>query len=151
MWTPVTCKSGSAALVLYIAGCSHLVTYCCGVQTFIKVANYQHIMPTRYTLDVDLKSIVTQEAVENSSKRTEARKVSVQACVMLHCWHHPAPAVSHCITSFQTQMALPVVCQDSRCYGRQALHLYCHKSRVLLNAFSSRCCWLLASPVGTTV
>ena len=45
------------------------------VQTFIKVANYQHIMPTRYTLDVDLKSIVTQEALENSSKRTEARKV----------------------------------------------------------------------------
>ena len=33
-------------------------------------------MPTRYTLDVDLKSVVTQEAIENSSKRTEARKVS---------------------------------------------------------------------------
>ena len=45
------------------------------LQTFIKVANYQHIMPTRYTLDIDLKSIVTQEALENSSKRTEARKV----------------------------------------------------------------------------
>lgn len=48
------------------------------LQTFIKVANYQHIMPTRYTLDVDLKSVVTQEAVENSSKRTEARKVSLR-------------------------------------------------------------------------
>lgn len=46
------------------------------LQTFIKVANYQHIMPTRYTLDIDLKSIVTQEALENSSKKTEARKVS---------------------------------------------------------------------------
>lgn len=46
------------------------------VQTFIKVANYQHIMPTRYTLDVDLKGLVTAEALESSSKRTEARKVS---------------------------------------------------------------------------
>ncbi|DBA99054.1 hypothetical protein WJX82_011733 [Trebouxia sp. C0006] len=44
------------------------------VKTFIKVANYQHMMPTRYTLDVDLKSLITNEAVENSSKRTEARK-----------------------------------------------------------------------------
>ena len=37
------------------------------------------MMPTRYTLDVDLKSLITNEAVESSSKRTEARKVS--ACV----------------------------------------------------------------------
>ena len=51
------------------------------VQTFIKVANYQHIMPTRYTLDVDLKSIVTQEALENSSKRTEARKVRFKCSI----------------------------------------------------------------------
>ena len=28
-------------------------------QSFIKVVNYQHMMPTRYTLDVDLKPIVT--------------------------------------------------------------------------------------------
>jgi hypothetical protein len=48
------------------------------LQTFIKVANYQHMMPTRYTLDVDLKGLITNEAVENSSKRTEARKVSAQ-------------------------------------------------------------------------
>lgn len=46
------------------------------LQTFIKVANYQHIMPTRYTLDTDLKGLVTTEAVENSSKRSEACKVS---------------------------------------------------------------------------
>jgi hypothetical protein len=37
--------------------------------------NYNHIMPTRYTLDVDLKSVVTTDAVDNSTKRTEARKV----------------------------------------------------------------------------
>ena len=44
-------------------------------QTFIKVVNYQHMMPTRYTLDVDLKSIVTTDAVETTSKRKEARLV----------------------------------------------------------------------------
>ncbi|KAK9810065.1 hypothetical protein WJX72_004189 [[Myrmecia] bisecta] len=44
------------------------------IKTFIKVANYQHLMPTRYTLDVDLKSLVNTEVVENSTKRTEARK-----------------------------------------------------------------------------
>ena len=49
------------------------------LQTFVKVVNYQHLMPTRYTLDVDLKGIVTQEALDNSTKRTEARKVS------MHC------------------------------------------------------------------
>ena len=45
------------------------------VQTFIKVVNYQHLMPTRYTLEVDMKNLVTTEAVENSTKRKEARKV----------------------------------------------------------------------------
>ena len=32
-------------------------------------------MPTRYTLDVDLKSLVTPDVVENSSKRIAVRKV----------------------------------------------------------------------------
>jgi len=58
------------------ACCTHSHVHCLLLQTFIKVANYQHMMPTRYTLDVDLKSLITNEAVENSSKRTEARKVS---------------------------------------------------------------------------
>ncbi|CAK0743452.1 60S ribosomal protein L27 [Coccomyxa viridis] len=44
------------------------------VKTFLKVVNYQHLMPTRYTLDVDLKSLVTADVVENSSKRIEVRK-----------------------------------------------------------------------------
>lgn len=44
-------------------------------QTFVKVVNYQHIMPTRYTLDVDLKGVVPHDAAENSTKRLEARKV----------------------------------------------------------------------------
>lgn len=46
------------------------------LQAFIKTVNYQHMMPTRYTLDVDLKSVVsTWGDVENSSAREEARKV----------------------------------------------------------------------------
>ncbi len=45
------------------------------LQTFLKVVNYQHLMPTRYTLDVDLKSLVTADVVDNSTKRIEVRKV----------------------------------------------------------------------------
>ncbi|BDA41746.1 g350 [Coccomyxa elongata] len=43
------------------------------LKSFIKVVNYQHIMPTRYTLDVDLKSLVTADVVDNSTKRKEVR------------------------------------------------------------------------------
>jgi len=46
------------------------------IKTFVKVVNYQHMMPTRYTLDVDLKGVVATDAAENSSKREEARKAS---------------------------------------------------------------------------
>jgi large subunit ribosomal protein L27e len=44
------------------------------LKTFIKVVNYNHIMPTRYTLDVDLKSVITPEVLENTSKKIDARK-----------------------------------------------------------------------------
>lgn len=47
------------------------------LQTFIKVVNYQHLMPTRYTLEVDLKNLVTPEALENVTKRKETRKVTL--------------------------------------------------------------------------
>lgn len=33
------------------------------------------MMPTRYTLDVDLKGVVAGDVLDNSTKRTEARKV----------------------------------------------------------------------------
>ena len=45
------------------------------LKTFIKLANYNHMMPTRYTLDVDLKGVVTQDVIDNSTKKQEARKV----------------------------------------------------------------------------
>jgi ribosomal protein L14E/L6E/L27E len=48
-------------------------------QTFVKAVNYNHLMPTRYTLDVDLKGVVGPESMENSSKKTEARKVRAAA------------------------------------------------------------------------
>ena len=44
------------------------------VKTFIKTVNYNHLMPTRYTLDVDLKATVTPDALENATKKTAARK-----------------------------------------------------------------------------
>lgn len=58
---------------------SYLSYFCTAVlQTFVKTVNYQHIMPTRYTLDVDLKSVVTGEALDNATKKVEARKVRTQ-------------------------------------------------------------------------
>jgi large subunit ribosomal protein L27e len=45
------------------------------LKTFVKVANYNHMMPTRYNLDLDLKSVVTPDVVDNSTKKVEARKV----------------------------------------------------------------------------
>lgn len=38
------------------------------VKCFIKLVNYNHIMPTRYTLDVDLKDIITPDVLESKSK-----------------------------------------------------------------------------------
>lgn len=44
------------------------------LKTFIKTVNYQHMMPTRYQLEVDLKNVVTSDCIDNSSKREEAGK-----------------------------------------------------------------------------
>ena len=44
-------------------------------QTFIKTVNYNHIMPTRYTLDVDLK-FVSPDVLEDATKKVETKKVS---------------------------------------------------------------------------
>lgn len=37
------------------------------------------MMPTRYTLDIDLKNVASNEVMESSSKRLEARKVCFSA------------------------------------------------------------------------
>ncbi|KAL6567640.1 60S ribosomal protein L27B [Orobanche gracilis] len=44
------------------------------VKAFVKVVNYNHIMPTRYTLDVDLKDIVTPEVLTTRDKKVTACK-----------------------------------------------------------------------------
>ncbi len=44
------------------------------VKCFIKTVNYQHMMPTRYTLEVELKNVITAESVENPTAKVEAAK-----------------------------------------------------------------------------
>lgn len=46
------------------------------LRTFVKVVNHQHIMPTRYNLDVDVKAAVPADAADNSTKRADARKAA---------------------------------------------------------------------------
>merc|ERR1712226_1456391 len=42
----------------------------------IKVNNYNHLMPTRYSLDVDLKHTVTPDVIQNVTARNDAKKAS---------------------------------------------------------------------------
>ena len=48
------------------------------MKPFIKVVNYTHLMPTRYKIDVELKSVVTTDLINgsaaNPTARTNARK-----------------------------------------------------------------------------
>ncbi|XP_076955155.1 large ribosomal subunit protein eL27x-like [Bidens hawaiensis] len=44
------------------------------VKAFIKLVNYNHIMPTRYTLDVDLKDVVTVDALQSRDKKVTTCK-----------------------------------------------------------------------------
>jgi large subunit ribosomal protein L27e len=45
------------------------------VKPFIKVVNYNHIMPTRYTLELEgLKGVVTNDTFKEVSQREDAKK-----------------------------------------------------------------------------
>ncbi|KAL2540722.1 60S ribosomal protein L27-3 [Abeliophyllum distichum] len=44
------------------------------VKCFIKLVNYNHIMPMRYTLDVDLKDLVTLNCLQSKYKKVMATK-----------------------------------------------------------------------------
>ena len=46
--------------------------------------NYNHIMPTRYTLDVDLK-FVSPDVLEDATKKVETKKVSSLTWVVFVC------------------------------------------------------------------
>merc|ERR1711970_640727 len=44
------------------------------IKTFVKVVNYNHLMPTRYSVDVQLnKSVVNKDILKDSSKRKRAK------------------------------------------------------------------------------
>ncbi|VVB07378.1 unnamed protein product [Arabis nemorensis] len=44
------------------------------VKCFLKLINYQHLMPTRYSLDLDLKDVVTGESISSKDKKVTALK-----------------------------------------------------------------------------
>jgi ribosomal protein L14E/L6E/L27E len=44
----------------------------CRVKPFVKLINYNHVMPTRYSFDMDVKSLVTNEVANDPAKRKEA-------------------------------------------------------------------------------
>ncbi|KAI8556589.1 hypothetical protein RHMOL_Rhmol05G0266000 [Rhododendron molle] len=44
------------------------------VKAFVKLVNYNHIMPTRYTLDVDLKDVVSVDSLQSRDKKVTAAK-----------------------------------------------------------------------------
>ena len=45
------------------------------VKPFIKIVNYNHLMPTRYTLELEgLKGAVTNDTFKEVSQREEAKK-----------------------------------------------------------------------------
>ncbi|KAK8588587.1 hypothetical protein V6N12_023016 [Hibiscus sabdariffa] len=46
------------------------------VKCFVKLVNYQHLMPTRYTLDVDLKDVVAVDALQTKDKKVAACKAT---------------------------------------------------------------------------
>ncbi|KAG0151290.1 hypothetical protein CROQUDRAFT_651525 [Cronartium quercuum f. sp. fusiforme G11] len=46
------------------------------VKPFIRAINYNHLMPTRYALELEgLKGVVTYETFKEPSQREEAKKV----------------------------------------------------------------------------
>ncbi|XP_023901976.1 large ribosomal subunit protein eL27 [Quercus suber] len=44
------------------------------VKAFVKLVNFQHLMPTRYTLDVDLKDVVAVDSLQSKDKKVIAAK-----------------------------------------------------------------------------
>ena len=68
------------------------------MQTTIKVVNYQHMMPTRYTLDVDLRSLFTNDVLAERKRQKETCQVGLK------------PRTQGCSISFS-----PWLCQVGSC------------------------------------
>lgn len=50
------------------------------IKPFIKVINYNHLMPTRYTLDLEgLKGVISQDTFKEVSQREDAKKTIKKA------------------------------------------------------------------------
>ena len=50
------------------------------VKPFIKTINYNHLMPTRYTLELEgLKTVISNETFKETSQREEAKKTVKKA------------------------------------------------------------------------
>lgn len=50
------------------------------VKPFVKLVNYNHLMPTRYTFDIEsFKSAVSADALEEPSQREKAKEVVKKA------------------------------------------------------------------------
>jgi len=43
------------------------------VKTFVKNVNYSHVMPTRYTLELDLKNVAKDDSLD-AEKRTRIKR-----------------------------------------------------------------------------
>lgn len=44
------------------------------MKPFMKVLNYNHLMPTRYNFEVDFKGAVTLDTLKDAKKKKECRK-----------------------------------------------------------------------------
>lgn len=46
------------------------------VKPFVKIVNYNHIMPTRYTVatDIDLKNVVHEDKLSNKETRKQMKR-----------------------------------------------------------------------------
>ena len=50
------------------------------VKPFIKIVNYNHLMPTRYNLELEgLKAVITNDTFKETSQREEAKKTVKKA------------------------------------------------------------------------
>lgn len=50
------------------------------VKPFVKVVNYNHLMPTRYTLDLEtLKGVISQDTFKEPTQREDAKKTIKKA------------------------------------------------------------------------
>jgi large subunit ribosomal protein L27e len=43
------------------------------VKAFTKIINYNHMMPTRYGLDIDFKNVVTAEGIQDKTQRRKVK------------------------------------------------------------------------------